>query len=188
MRNLAILAAVMLAGCATHEHLTTLKLAFNDGTCSGTVVGTHTVLTATHCFDGANTLAIDGKPVQVISLTSDGNDHTLVLVSATFDHVARLGLTPSVGEIVHQWGNPGNLIDMYRSGEVYGNAVLGGKDSTLVGLNGFPGDSGSGLFNKYGLLVAVVSFAYAMDGSGTRWQAMGYYPMKFTAKQWGEIQ
>lgn len=91
MRLFAILAAVLLAGCAVAPHKTTHRLDLDDGVCSATAVGRNTLLSATHCFKGAHALKVDGVPVAVTQIVSDGSDHVLVTVSRSFAHVAQRG-------------------------------------------------------------------------------------------------
>lgn len=61
MRRLALIAASLLAACSAAPVTTPipLLLTFSDGTCSGTAIGPHAVLTATHCFGGP-TVKLDG--------------------------------------------------------------------------------------------------------------------------------
>ena len=91
MRFLAILAAVLLAGCAVAPHKTTHRLELDHGICSATAVGRHVLLSAAHCFADTQTLKIDGVPVAVTQIVSDGSDHVLVTVSRSFAHVAQRG-------------------------------------------------------------------------------------------------
>jgi len=99
MKLLAILfCAAALFGCqsiVSQSHQTTLALRMDDGTCSGTAVGRHVVLTATHCLVGQSHLAIDGKQVAVKKIINDGHDHSLVVVDSTFSHWAFVGDEPT---------------------------------------------------------------------------------------------
>ena len=187
MRNLAILAAALLAGCAIAPHKTTHRLAFDDGICSGTAVGRHTLLSASHCFAGEHSLSVDGNPVEVIKIITDGADHALVTVSVTFEDVAVRGQLAHVGDHVYYWGNPAGIADMYREGYVSGVWVIGGKSITLLSANGFFGDSGAGVFDTHGQLIGVVSVMY-QTASGGYLKFMGLYPLKFTAAQWASIR
>lgn len=58
---------VVLAGCAGNPvaqvHQSTVLLTMGNDTCSGTIVGPHTVLTAEHCLAMEHSLAVDGHPV-----------------------------------------------------------------------------------------------------------------------------
>jgi len=105
---------------AGSENAVTLN--YRDGTCSGTKVGPHTILTATHCFaSGQALVGIDDQPVtQTGTRMDDGSDHTLATVSATFPTWARFGASPVAGDAVHIWGSPGGLHHMLRVGTVSG--------------------------------------------------------------------
>lgn len=85
-----VLIAALGVGCATHSrrdvlrdaHGKTLRLEIvGGGICSGTAVGPHLVLTATHCFgegpmvSPAETealVSVDGKPVAEVKRINDG--------------------------------------------------------------------------------------------------------------------
>lgn len=187
MRILAILAAVMLAGCGAVPHKTTHRLQFDDGICSATAVGSHTLLSAAHCFKDAHSLSIDGVPVEVTKIISDGADHVLVTVSATFEHVAKRGHQPYVGDRIHYWGNPAGLGDLYREGYVSGDWVMGGKAVALLDINGFYGDSGAGIFDADGQLIGVVSVIW-QNGNNGYIKFMGMYSLRFTPEQWAAVQ
>lgn len=187
MRLLAILAAVFLAGCAVAPHKTTHRLEFDDGICSATAVGRHVLLSATHCFKGAHALKVDGVPVAVTQIVSDGADHVLVTVSRSFAHVAVRGHPPHVGDHVRYWGNPAGLHDMYREGYVSGVVIVKGRAATMVSIAGFYGDSGAGVFDASGRLVGVVSILYQSTRGGYL-KFMGMYPLQFTAKQWSGVR
>jgi hypothetical protein len=185
MRLIAILAAVFLAGCVSSCPRASHRLEFDDGVCSATAVGRHTLLSATHCFAGAHSLAVDGVPVQVLALIQDGNDHTLAIVSTTFTAIAELGHAPSVADPVHYWGEPGAMHDLYRKGYMSGDVVLDGHMIELFDVNGFFGDSGAALLDDQGRIVGVVSVLYQ---NTPFLKFMGAYPLTFTAKQWASIQ
>lgn len=193
MTRLACLALAFLlgaTGCVNvteRAHETTLHLVINgDESCSGTAIGPHAILSATHCFDWPFTIKVYGQPVRVIQALSDGNDHTVLIVGLTFHRWATLGGEPRQADRVFVFGNPGRETDMYRSGEVYGLSPTSKGLAMLYGINGFYGDSGSGVFDDCGKLVAVVSFLRSMDMEYGRWQAMGSYPLAFTAEQLAE--
>lgn len=100
MKHLLILWCLLgFAGCMTDSvvvkaHRTTVALRMDDGTCSGTAVGRHLVLTASHCIEGQKHLAIDGKSVVIEKVLNDGKDHSLVVVDKTFDSWAFVGDAP----------------------------------------------------------------------------------------------
>jgi hypothetical protein len=74
---------------------------------------------------------------------------------------------------------------MYRCGYVSGHVDAGPVVVTLYDLNGYFGDSGAGIFNSRGQLVAVVSVLYQQEDGGYM-KLMGSFPLAFTDKQWQE--
>lgn len=74
---------------------------------------------------------------------------------------------------------------MYRRGYVSGHVVAAPMVVTLYDLNIYFGDSGSGVFNSRGQLVAVVSVLYQQEDGGYM-KLMGSFPLAFTDKQWQE--
>lgn len=76
MRIAFYLVLVMAAvGCATHSprdnllsrsRAVALRLEMDgNGVCSGTAIGPHLILSATHCFVGMKALTVNGKDVKV---------------------------------------------------------------------------------------------------------------------------
>ena len=159
------------------QHATTHRIAVYDlekgdtwnqeiGHCSGTVVGPHAILTAQHCFLDSNLIRLDAEkdPIHIIAAIIDGNDHVIYLVDRTFKTWASINerkLVPN--ESVHIWGAPGHNTDVYRSGYFVKYAPEKDLDPTLTMqfenfiLPIFGGDSGSGVFDENGSIVAVTS-------------------------------
>lgn len=188
MRILAALLCMGLAGCVStfaHVHETTVLLTMDDGTCSGTVIGPHAILTAEHCLTSTKTLAVDNKLVEVRKVTLDHADHALVILNVTFTHWAERGTSPYQSESIFNIGNPGDLRDMYRRGYVAGNQVMRGRKVTLYDTNGYYGDSGSGIFDEDGRLIAVTSIIYQQADNGYI-KFMGSFDLAFTAREWRE--
>jgi len=77
MKIRALLYLVLLAatvGCATHSRrdvltdtrAVALRLEMDgNGVCSGTAIGPHLILSATHCFVGMKDLTVNDKDVKV---------------------------------------------------------------------------------------------------------------------------
>lgn len=89
-RALAILAMLMLAGCALPVHMvrnTTHRLTIHNEVCSATAVGHHTLLTASHCMRGGPVM-IDGTAIVITEIMQDGHDHTLIVTPHKFKHRA----------------------------------------------------------------------------------------------------
>jgi hypothetical protein len=154
------------------------------GGCSGTVIGPHAILTAQHCFANTNLVGLDMdvQPTQITSAILDGNDHVIYIVNRTFTQWSSVDENPlTVGEQIHYWGNPGQL-DVYGYGyfkesipfmEVDPSGTFIFQHFVMRVLHG---DSGAGMFNDAGDIVAVVSMG---DES-----ANGYcLPLVFTQAQ-----
>lgn len=66
---------VAMVGCATHSprddllsrsRAVALRLEMDgNGVCSGTAIGPHLILSATHCFVGMKALTVNGKDAKV---------------------------------------------------------------------------------------------------------------------------
>lgn len=159
---------LLLSGCGcvsvpTHTDLraTALKLEFERGICSATSIGTHTILTAKHCFtSGGKLVSIDGTKVQQGKLTELATDAVSVEVSGiTFTHIAKIGGRPLQGDRVRWFGSPGGVTDLFRTGYI----VRSWTDELMLDAQIFGGDSGAGLFDDEGRLIAVVTAARAMN-------------------------
>ena len=195
MNKLLALMLVVLSvvGCGTPAPRHAVKdaavrLDFSDGVCSGTIVGRHTVLTATHCFEGFDgKLSISGRAVTVKDKADDGWDHTLIVVDASFDYWASHGAEPRQQENVFVFGNPGGHADWYRRGYVVGtDADNDGRPVTIYDLNGFYGDSGSGVFADDGSVVGVISLVAFQSRFGVPLKMMASYALHFTPEQWAK--
>lgn len=173
---------------ARMAHQTSFRLDMKNkgkdaGHCSATAVGPHTILTAKHCTSPDVTYSIPSGELKIKSITDDGSDHVLMDVDKTFDVWAQISLTqPETGAHVYIWGNPGDLSDVYREGTISGVVEEDGKVVILVDINGFFGDSGSGVFNEKGEVVGVISVINS-QGLAPQFKIMGLFPFKFECKQ-----
>ena len=141
------------------------------GRCSATAIGPHALLTASHCEEPTDALyirGIEGNPVEIVGKIRDEQDHTIYLVKGvTFADYAELAPDKfEQGEDIFTFGNPGKWRDIYQRGYVVGTlvdnsmeAAMGGgdPDEILFNFQAYPGESGAGVFNLDGKLVAVVS-------------------------------
>lgn len=181
------------------QHPTALRLQMKVeegiGTCSGTAIAPHVILSATHCFVNEKTGIFNVKEFMVNSqktkiikdIISDNSDHSLVLVDATFMSYSGLTSGSNISDDIHFWGNPAGWNDIYRKGYISARD----ESVTLYDTNGFFGDSGSGIFNSEGKLIAVLSIIVNMtevrktddNSSGidvSTIKFMGSYPFTFT--------
>jgi V8-like Glu-specific endopeptidase len=190
----ALVAVLTVIGCATpgkialRVHSTAVRLVMDDGSCSGTIIGPHAILSATHCFTATRSLAVDDRPVTVTGVVSDGRDHTIVYVTQLFRDFAVVAGEPQQTEEVFVFGNPGGLQDMYRVGYVAGTIDSDSIKVTLYDLNGYFGDSGSGVFDSSGHLVAVISQIIYESQGGASQKYMASFPLHFTATQLEQAQ
>lgn len=175
------------SGCASFPHdwdieKSALSLEFQNGWCSGTAVGRHTVLTATHCMAGGELVKINGKPVKATGREDDGNDHTLLVVDRKFSRWSSMGRKPVRTQRVRVIGSPGGMEDVYREGYV---ARVRDDEVWLI-LPGFGGDSGSALFDDGGRIIAVLSGArtWVDYRTGAVFTVIVAMPVKFSAAQW----
>src|SRR5271157_843586 len=101
---------------------------YGSETCSGTAVGKHAFLTASHCDD-----LVDDKfylkelknkgALKVVDRISDKNDHTIYLVKQTFLNWVDINLDDKLeqGEDIFYIGNPGDDFALFRKGYVAGS-------------------------------------------------------------------
>lgn len=188
MKFVAVL-LVLLTGCGgcvsapsvapVRSQDATLRLEYVDGgVCSGTAVGRHTVLTATHCQDGAQLWTVNGQVVSVLNQEDDGKDHTLLQVNIEFERFAQIGGALKQGDEFEYWGNPGGLANQYRRGVVSGE----GMGAVLLDVSGWKGDSGAGIF-KGGQVVTLITGLYERGSFGL----MVAFPLEFTPEQLATI-
>jgi hypothetical protein len=188
----------------TRAHKTTHQIELvtvgEDVSCSATAIGPHALLTASHCELPTDEMEIDGEDAKILALSRDKFDHTIYLTDVSFKDYATFSKDPlEVGDNVFIIGNPGELTDIYRQGYLAGvrhsnpfMLALGVEepDVFLFDLNGWEGDSGSGIFNEKGELVGVVS-VMAIQHLGSEdskkssvfMKFMGSWGLKFTEKQ-----
>lgn len=166
-------------------HHITFANALEGDSCSATAVGPHTLLTAGHCLLAANQIKIDGAPAQVVNYVFDDADHMLVITDATFGDWLRVDQTAlesiEVGAPVHFWGNPGHSTDVYRIGKFKKWANSNNVKLAIFELPCYEGDSGSGILNESGAIIAVLSL-------GDQSAEAAVLPLQFSSAQLGQIK
>lgn len=175
--------SVGLFGCASVNTLSEpqpISITVGDSSCSGTAIGSHTILTATHCLDASKTIVINKMDVSILNRVDDGYDHTILTVEATFKGHATFAGMPSTGSRVHIIGNPGFLKHVYSEGTVAG---LDSKGYTLLNVPIFYGDSGSAVRDSKNRIVGVITaIEWMSDGKVTiAWSVV--IPFEFSSKQ-----
>lgn len=173
------------------------------GGCSATAVGPHALLTATHCATASRAISVDDHDTDILGTIGDGLDHMIILVGATYADYTDVNEVKLVeGNEIFIFGNPGSFKDMYRKGYVSGFKTPeipqtplealrqplqhhgnDGIQVTFLDLNGFFGDSGSGVFSPDGKVVGVTSFITGDDANGYSQKYMGTYELRFSPEQ-----
>lgn len=77
---------------------------------------------------------------------------------------------------------------MYRHGWEAGCLVDNNQRWTIYDINGFFGDSGSGIFDSQGRVVGVISIEHSQVYEDAYMKVMGGLPIVFTPKQWLEAR
>lgn len=142
-------------------HAATLHIAQATATggdlCSATAIGPHALLTASHCEMPDDELLIQEGSIdtQIVGRLRDGSDHTIYLVTATFENYALVNQSDRLeqSEEVFLFGNPGDWHDIYRRGYVAGRY----RNEILFDFPVFHGDSGAAVFNASGEIVGVLT-------------------------------
>jgi Trypsin-like peptidase domain len=144
--------------------LATQRIIFGDSMCSATAIEPNVILTAAHCVKNdeeteilpLNQLMVNGKLVKIRRIVVDTGDSALIqVIDGNFPYLAPIApRLPKQGEQVFFWGNAAGIPNLFRLGYYMGTA---GDDSLLFDFIDWHGDSGAGIFNSRGQLVAVVS-------------------------------
>lgn len=154
--------------------------------CSATAVGPHTLLTAGHCLVAASKIQVDDGAVNVLNLMFDDADHMLVVTDATFPYWLRIDQTALASiqpeTAVHMWGNPGHTVDLFRTGVFSKWEDFDEENKVAVFLLPiYGGDSGAGILNDSGAIIAVVSM-------GDQSAETAVFILHFTSTQLGQIK
>jgi len=164
-------------------HAATVRLDWSNGVCSGTVIGSRAILTATHCFRaGSGDPTVNGSAVTIMKREDDGNDHTIIWVDRKMGTPVKLARKAvSSGDTVRIWGNPAGLRDVLRTGQMIGtDRDRPNQPLTMFDLNVFLGDSGSGIFNDAGEVVAVLSGLLNLTQDGSYAKIAVALPLNFS--------
>jgi hypothetical protein len=185
--------ALAQAACANPPAEQSARINIDGATCSGTIVGQSTILSAAHCFQEdegllsdfkvtttTTNVLVDGYKMFIVAMVFDDADHVLVKVDFIFKDHSTLGVQPPVGAKVHYHGNAAGLNNVYREGYITGYP----HGEMQMDVNGFFGDSGSGIFDENGKVVGVMSFISPHAHSGIIFKLMGAYPLEFTPLQY----
>ena len=186
MKFVLALLALLITGCAeAHPRDYALRLEFErGGVCSGTAVGKRLVITASHCWQAGRLVKINGQPAYAMKIKHDGADHALVRVTVEFTRWARMGKEPVQGDRVRWIGQPDGMQGIYREGY-----FAGWNDGVMLfDATAWRGDSGSGLMDDSGRIVAVLYGMYRRQiPSGHDFQIAVAFPLAFTREDWEAV-
>ena len=153
--------------------------------CSATAIGPQALLTATHCELPDEVVVVRGVgPLDIVARTRDGNDHTILLVKGAIfaDYVDVALDSIQVTDDVFTIGNPGHWKDIYQRGYVAGVLHQDDEYVILLDLQAFPGESGAGIFNPAGKLVAVIASNVPQTEGELQMDLAGAMPLQFSQK------
>lgn len=163
------------------------KTVRDSSICVGTAIAPQALLTATHCELKEDKIKVGDRFAYITDRIRDGNDHTIYLLDFTdgsvFDASATLQQNDlTVTDEIYIIGSPGPFSRLFRKG------VFSGIDQEeqeglglLFDIQGYPGDSGAGVFRvDNGSLVEVISAAVGEANGDERIQFMVAYPLHFS--------
>jgi hypothetical protein len=184
----------------TKEQRASHGISFKDqgaeevGECTGTAVGPHAILTASHCILSAKTslLSIDYAPEihELLDVSTDGRDHVILLLDgAPFTTYERVDASDSllIGDTVTLYGIGGsNYPPVPKFGKVVDcedpSDVDADAKEFCFTIPTIPGDSGAAIYNTKGQIVGIVT--YGLDyGDGSPTGGIGF-ALGFTHKQY----
>ena len=138
--------------------------------CTGTAIGPHALLTASHCELPTDTITIthtiDGpepETIQIVGRIRDEEDHSIYLLEGNtpFKDIAqfRTPTNPVPGMQVFMAGAPADQGPLYRVGVYSGPGAEDEKGWEMFSMMIGHGDSGSAIFDKDGKIGWVLSDA-----------------------------
>jgi Peptidase S46 len=161
----------------------------DEGLCTGTAIGPHAVMFATHCLESKpKEVSIDlaTETHEILNSVDDGRDHSILLLDGTpFKNIEIV--TPGIaviGQTVTLYGDGGaayppvpkygTVIDCEDPSDM--DAAAGQFCSTI---HAIPGDSGSAVFNTKGEIVGITTYLE----EGTYPTGSRDFALNFTPKQ-----
>jgi hypothetical protein len=159
------------------------------GLCTGTAVGQHAILLATHCLEDtpdAITIDLATETHEIVATAGDGCDHTILLIDGTPLYFIENVKTAEavIGETVTIYGVGG---EKYPPVPKYGKVTDCEDPSDMdaqagqfcASIHAIPGDSGSAVFNAKGEILGLITYS----DEDTYPTSTRDYALGFTQKQ-----
>jgi len=160
------------------------------GYCTGTAIGPHAILTASHCLKHSNAdlIELDNavRDYHIEKVLTDGRDHDVYLVDGPeFTNFVKYKVRQSeIGEHVFMYGSghavyPPRRLDGVRVDYDDPSDVDADAGEQAFSTPAVPGDSGSAVFNDDGTITAVTTYRLTnewMFGWLTTEQALDFTP------------
>jgi V8-like Glu-specific endopeptidase len=190
MRYPLLLALVALSGCAepvSYERLnevTGTLISPDGGICSATTVGRHVIATTKHCITpGQVEVRYQGINYRIERVVSDGREGLLVRLAGDLWPVAQRARRTQVGAKAWVVGNPAGLPQVLREARVSLLTRFRREPVILLDCRCWNGDSGAGVFDADGRMIAIFYGSVVPDKG---FQYPMAYPLAFTREQWRE--
>lgn len=157
--------------------------------CTGTAIGPHAILTASHCEAASDDVLIDATNYVIVDIERDSFDHTILLLNGgkPFAHYASVDQgARKRGDTAIIVGFPGTALALYRAGQYSGSMPDHDNPkipSLMFSMPSAQGDSGAGIFDVDGTLYAVESFLLNEGDTEMPMWLAGAYPLHFSKAQ-----
>lgn len=143
---------------------TTVFVGCDGGSGSGVVVNTNgLIVTNRHVTDGCENMYVvhQGERYDAtLKMMHFIQDLAIIQVDKKFLVAADLNTNPKKGEKVYTVGSPMGFIDVVSVGVVGTSMYFGFQEYILHDADIYPGNSGGGLYDKYGNLLGINSRGY----------------------------
>ena len=149
----------MMKNLVAEATLRNVYIETRRGKGSGVIISTNIILTCKHLMD--NLMFVDGKPATIVQINRDTD---LMILSTKTREMPKVGLPEKVSqdEEVFSVSNPIGHHDLLVRGRIVDIA----DGMFYSDMHVFSGSSGSGVYNKKGKLIGIVSAMQGVPGMG----------------------
>lgn len=164
-----------------------------DAICTATAIGPHAILTATHCNEGDvdSLIRVDLSRTyyHILAADNDGRDHVLYLLDGpAFTYLAEYDTAkarhPAVGDVVNYYGSGKGIYPLTETTGIAARTLDPSDVDEDLRLNlyaghAIPGESGSAIYDKNGVIVGVLSYGITINKK----EYFGAFELGFTAQE-----